>query len=59
MKKRDVIKHFGSVKATATAFGVSTQAVYQWPKRVPELIAIRAHRLSDGALEYDETEYRE
>lgn len=59
MNKKDVIEHFGSVRATAEAFGLTTQAVYKWPQRVPELIAIRADRLSNHALEYDEEEYRE
>lgn len=36
MKKQDVISYFGSVKATAAALGITSQAVSQWPDRVPK-----------------------
>ena len=58
MNKTDVIEYFGSTRATAEAFGLTTQAVYKWPEKMSELNAIRAQRLSNGKLKYKESDYK-
>ena len=57
MNKNDVVKHFGSVRSTAEAFRLSTQAVYAWPDLVPEAVALKAEKLSSGKLKYDAKDY--
>lgn len=59
MKREDLVKHFGSVRAVADAFGVTISAVYQWDEaRVPERIAYKAQFLTGGKLQVDPAEYR-
>ncbi len=53
MKKRDVIKHFGSKSAVARALGITPQAVSLWSERVPELRAYQIESLTGGALRRD------
>jgi hypothetical protein len=53
MKKSDVIKHFGTLRAVAQAVGVTEGAVGQWKEDLP--IARQAHIeiLTSGALKAD------
>ena len=53
MKKQEVINHYGSVRATANALGLSRQAVYLWPDTVPEIQAWRASHESGGELSFN------
>ena len=57
MNKTNVIEHFGSVRATAEAFGLTTQAVYKWPDTVHKHIALEAEKLSKGKLKYHAKDY--
>ena len=57
MKKTDVLSHYKTVKAAAAAAGVSTQAVYDWPERIPEKSAARLSHASDGLLTYSPSNY--
>lgn len=50
MKKSDVIKHFGSKSAVARALGISPQAVFGWPEKVPDLRAYQIEELTKGQL---------
>jgi len=50
MRKKDSIKYFGSVKHVAEVLGISTQAVYNWPDRVPKTSAALLYILSDHKL---------
>ena len=54
MDKQTVIEHFGSIRRTAEALGLSYQAVHQWPARVPMLSAYRIEKLTGGALQVEE-----
>lgn len=58
MKKQTVIKYFGSVRATADAFNLTTQAIYAWPDIVKEPIALKAEKLSNGKLKYRAKAYQ-
>ncbi len=60
MNKKDVLKHFnGSPRAIAEAISVTTQYVSQWGERVPETMAGRLDKVTDGALEYEPQIYIE
>lgn len=51
MLKADAINHYGSAQKVAEACGLSTrQAVYGWPKEVPETYQFRLHYDSGGKL---------
>jgi predicted transcriptional regulator len=41
MKKEDIINHFGGVGKTASALGISRQAVYKWPKELSRCLMFR------------------
>lgn len=58
MDKETVIQHFGSQSKLAAALRISRQAVNKWPDLIPEAAALRLEKLTEGALEYDETLYR-
>jgi len=58
MRKKSVIKYFGSVKQVSEMLGVSTQAVYSWPALVPKGSAADLDKLTDGKLHYDPKDYR-
>jgi len=53
MKKKDVLEYFGGVKATATALGITSQAVSQWTERVPKESQKTIYIITDGALEME------
>lgn len=50
MEKREAIQHFGSVIKLAAALGLSRQAIYLWPERVPDLYQYKLHHMSGGVL---------
>ncbi len=46
-----IIEHFGSIPATAKAFGISPRAVYKWTKTgLPEDRVYEAHYKTGGAI---------
>lgn len=53
MKKEDVLKHFGTVKATAEALGISHVAVVKWGEYIPEGRAYQLQILTGGKLRYE------
>lgn len=57
MRTEDVIKHFGSQKATAQAIGVTQSAVSQWGELVPFESAYRLFLASRGELVFDPRVY--
>ena len=57
MNKQAAIDYFGSVKDLAEALNISTQAIYKWPDRVPELQAMRIDRLTEQRLRFDPADY--
>tara|TARA_R110000868_G_scaffold28428_3_gene106637 strand:+ start:414 stop:617 length:204 start_codon:yes stop_codon:yes gene_type:complete len=57
MKTKDVLAHFGGKRATATALGLSTQAVQGWKLIIPQKQAWRLDRMTNGVLKIDETLY--
>lgn len=58
MLKKDVIKHFGGVVATAKAMNITSQAVTRWGRVIPQLRAIQISSITDGELVYDEKRYK-
>ncbi len=57
MTKSSVIKYFKSTTATARFLNISQAAVSKWPEIIPEKQAMRLDRLTNGALEYNESLY--
>lgn len=57
MRKADVLQHFGGVRKVANLLNLSTQAVYAWEDIVPERVALKLERITEGKLKYDESEY--
>lgn len=58
MNKHDVIRYFGSQSKVSSALRISRQAVNKWPDLIPEAAALRLEKITDGALEYEESLYR-
>lgn len=58
MLKEKVVKHYGSQRAISAALGVSDSAVSQWGEVIPERIALKLSRITDGALVYDPSFYK-
>ena len=50
MTRQDAIDHFKTVADLATALGITTQAVYDWGDRVPELRQLQLEKITKGAL---------
>ena len=50
MKKKDVIKHYGTAAKVAQALKISRQAVHQWPAVVPFRAALKLHDQTMGDL---------
>lgn len=48
--KREVIEHFGSVGAVASALGIKSSAVSQWPELIPMRRAYEIERITNGVL---------
>lgn len=58
MKKKAIFDHFKMNQAQlAVLFFVSQAAVSKWGEVVPEQIALLAHWLTAGALQYDPRDY--
>lgn len=55
MKPQDVIKHYGTQKAAATALGMGQSAVANWVARdaVPDLSQLRIEAVTGGKLKAD------
>jgi DNA-binding transcriptional regulator YdaS (Cro superfamily) len=53
MTKTQAIKHFGSIRALATALGISHVAVINWKQGVPPLRQLEIEQLTAGALRAD------
>lgn len=50
MTRHDAIQHFKTVAELASALGISTQAVYDWGDRVPELRQLQLEKITKGEL---------
>ena len=50
MNTSTAIAHYGSLKALATALGVSSAAVCQWGEFPPDSKQLLIERITDGAL---------
>jgi len=57
MKKADVIEHFGSQVATATALGVTKQAITTWADIIPEGVAYKVQVITKNKLKVDPAVY--
>ena len=60
MQYTEVIAHYGTEHKAAEALNITRQAVNYWSAsggRVPELQAIKLHRLTRGRLRYDPSAY--
>ena len=58
MQKADVIQHFGGKqKNVVTALNCSKGTVSAWRSRIPEKVAGRLDKLTDGKLLYDPKDY--
>lgn len=53
-----MVKHYGSQRAISAALGVSDSAVSQWGEVIPERIALKLSRITDGVLVYDPSFYK-
>lgn len=53
MKKKDVIKFFGTQEKTAKALNISQASVCKWGKNIPRLRAFEIERLTKGKLKAD------
>ena len=59
MKKKEVIKYYGGVQQrVCEALKISKGAVSRWGETVPERIAARLDRLTNGDLRYDPKHYK-
>lgn len=50
MKTAEVLEHFGGVRQTAEALGISTQAIYSWGDEVPALRQPHIQVVTSGKL---------
>lgn len=57
MLKTVVLNYFKGTSRTAEALGVSHSAVCQWGKIIPEGRALKAEKITAGALVYDSSLY--
>jgi transcriptional repressor of cell division inhibition gene dicB len=57
MLKTDVISHFGSVKATCKAFGITKAAVSNWNDIIPMGQAYKAQVITGGILQVNPNLY--
>lgn len=58
MLKADVLSHFSHNGAeVARAIGITKSAVSQWGEIIPEAMAYRLERVTDGALKVDPALY--
>ncbi len=52
MLKDEAIKYFGSQRAIAEKLNLSDSAVSQWKEVVPERVALKLNRITNGKLKY-------
>lgn len=52
MLKDEAIKYFGSQRAIAEKLKVSDSAVSQWKEVIPERVALKLNRITNGKLKY-------
>ncbi|HAS8353580.1 TPA: hypothetical protein I7721_21105 [Vibrio vulnificus] len=57
MYKSSVVDFYVSQRKVACALGVSDQAVSQWGEIIPERVALKLERITNGALKYDPSLY--
>ncbi len=57
ISKANAVDAIGSVKELAALLGISVQAVYDWPDVIPEAMAARLEKLTNGKLVYDHEFY--
>lgn len=50
MTREDAITHFGTVKALASALGITHQAVYDWGEEIPEGRQWQIQAITKGKL---------
>ena len=55
--KANAVDAIGSVKELAAMLNITVQAVYDWPDVIPEAMAARLEKLTDGKLKYDHVLY--
>lgn len=59
MKKQTVIDYFGSIAKTANTLRIAHTSVIGWQDVIPERMAARLEKLTDGKLIYDHEFYME
>lgn len=57
MTKTQAVDYAGSVKGLAAMLGITVQAVYDWPEIIPEAMAARLEKITEGKLVYDHVFY--
>lgn len=57
MIKATVTSYFPSNVAIAKVLGISPQAVGQWGEIIPERVALKLERITNGDLKYDPSLY--
>lgn len=50
MRKKDVLKYYGGVQSTATALGLTKQAVSLWKDILPECAALKVAYYTRGDI---------
>ena len=58
MLKHTAMAHFGTQTAIALRLNINQAAVSQWGEVIPEKQAGRLERLTDGALNFEESHYQ-
>lgn len=56
LRKSDVIKHFGSIKAVADALNIKAPSVSEWRETIPKLRAYQIEKLTKGKLKVEDSE---
>lgn len=57
MNKQTVIDYFGSIAKTANTLRIAHTSVIGWQDVIPERMAARLEKLTDGKLKYDHEFY--
>lgn len=55
--KANAVNAIGSVRELAAMLNITVQAVYDWPDVIPEAMAARLEKLTNGKLAYDHEFY--
>jgi hypothetical protein len=59
MNKQKVIDYFGSISKAASVLEIAHSSVIGWQDVIPEAMAARLDRITNGALVYDHEFYME